>query len=146
MKVEIVIDGRCLEPRAVIYTREITPEINELVQSFSETQPGYLIGYKEEKLEILQPDSILRIYADQQKVFAQTESDIFSLRLRLYEVEERLYQSHFIRISNSEIVNFRKVKNLDLSLAGTICLYFQTGLKTFVSRRYVGKIKAYLGI
>lgn len=146
MKVEIVLDERCAEPKLVIYTRELSPEINELVKTLAEVQPNYLIGYHGDRLEILQPETILRIYADQQKVFAQTEGGTFTLRLRLYEVEEKLNQAYFIRISNSEIVNFTKVKNLDLSLTGTICLYFQTGLKTFVSRRYVSKIKAHLGL
>lgn len=146
LKVEIIIDEHYPEPRLVITTREITPELHALLESLNASQPGHLIGYSGERLEILQPEAILRIYADQQKVFAQTETDIFLLRARLYEIEERLRQPHFIRISNSEIVNFRKVKNLDLSLSGTICLYFHSGLKTFVSRRYMGKIKSYLGL
>jgi DNA-binding LytR/AlgR family response regulator len=38
------------------------------------------------------------------------------------------------------------VKSLDLSIAGTITMKFDTGEKSFVSRRYVEKIKNYLGI
>ena len=149
MKIEISIDESCAEPRLVIFTREITLEINDLVRKLSEmptTSAGYLIGYQDERLEILQPESIIRVYADQQKVFAQTEAGVYVLRLRLYEAEEKLPAAHFIRISNAEIVNFRKVKNLDMSLTGTICLNFQTGGKSFVSRRYINKIKSYLGI
>lgn len=146
MNVEICIDENCSQPRMVIYTREITPEIAELVTRLSDMQPAYVIGYQDDKLEILPPETILRVYADQQKVFAQTESGIFTLRHRLYEVEEMIRQPYFIRISNSEIVNFKKVRQLDLSLAGTICLYFYSGQKSFVSRRYMQKIKAYLGL
>ncbi len=149
MNIEIRIDENCAEPKLVIYTREITPAVNDLVRKLSElpaAPAGNLIGYQDERLEILHPESIIRVYADQQKVFAQTETGTFALRLRLYEVEEKLPPVHFIRISNSEIVNFRKVKNLDMSLTGTICLYFHLGGKSFVSRRYVSKIKTYLGI
>lgn len=146
MKIEIVIDPNCIEPRVTVHTREITLEVNELVKRCSENAPAYLIGYREEKLEILTPQSIIRVYADQQKVFAQSEAGTFLLRLRLYEVEEKLLPEHFVRISNSEIVNFQQVKNLDLSITGTICLYFHSGEKTFVSRRYIGKIKTYLGL
>lgn len=146
MKVEILIDENCAQPRLVIHTREITPEVSAMVARLSDSQPAYLVGYQEDKLEILQPETILRIYADQQKVFAQTEAGTYTLRQRLYEVEEMLQQPYLIRISNSEIVNIKKVKNLDLSLAGTICLYFRTGEKSFVSRRYMAKIKTYLGL
>lgn len=152
MNIEIRIDETCAEPRVVIFTREITQEINDLVRKLSDLPAGlavgsgHLIGYQDEQLELLHPETIVRVYADQQKVFAQTENGTFALRLRLYEAEEKLSPAHFIRISNSEIVNFRKVKNLDMSLTGTICLYFQTGGKSFVSRRYMSKIKTFLGI
>ncbi len=140
MKIEIVIDESCIEPRVTVRTREITPEVSELVKRCAESQAAYLIGYRDEKIELLPPDDVLRVYADQQKVFAQTDAGTFTLRLRLYEVEEKLSPERFVRISNSEIVNFQQVKNLDLSITGTICLYFHNGQKAFVSRRYMGKI------
>lgn len=146
MKIEIVIDKHCPEAKVIIVTSEVTSEINELVKRLSEAQPAFLLGYRDEKVELLQPETILRVYSDQQKVFAQTEQDTYSLRLRLYEAEEKLPGTHFIRISNSEIVNFRKVKNLDMSLNGTICIVFASGARSYVSRRYVAKIKNYLGI
>ena len=52
----------------------------------------------------------------------------------------------FVRISHSEIVNLRRVKRLDLSLSGTICMELSNGTTAFVSRRYVAKIKEILGI
>jgi len=38
------------------------------------------------------------------------------------------------------------VKQFDLSLAGTICVMLVDGTVTYVSRRYVSKIKNILGI
>ncbi len=54
--------------------------------------------------------------------------------------------NQFVRISNSEIVNLKKVKNFDLSITGTICVELANDTKTYVSRRYVSKIKKVLGI
>ena len=51
-----------------------------------------------------------------------------------------------MRISNSEIVNLKKVRGFDLSFAGTICVSLSDGSVTYVSRRYVSKIKQVLGI
>lgn len=70
----------------------------------------------------------------------------YALRLRLYELEERLSPMRFVRISNSEIINLYLVKRLDLSLSGTICMELAGGATAFVSRRYVSKIKDILGI
>lgn len=65
---------------------------------------------------------------------------------RLEVLEERLDRQKFVRISNSEIVNLKKVKAFDLSFAGTVCVEFMDGTVTYVSRRYVPKIKRILGI
>lgn len=61
-------------------------------------------------------------------------------------MEERLNSNYFIRISNSEIINLKKVKNFDLSFTGTICVELMNGTTTYVSRRYVSKMKTILGI
>ncbi|MDE7359910.1 MAG: LytTR family transcriptional regulator, partial [Lachnospiraceae bacterium] len=68
------------------------------------------------------------------------------LRLRLYEAAERLNPSHFVRISNSESINLNKGKNVDLSFSGTIYVELTNGTTTYVSRRYVSKIKKILGM
>nr|WP_330379950.1 LytTR family DNA-binding domain-containing protein [Roseburia intestinalis] len=52
----------------------------------------------------------------------------------------------FIRISNSEIINLKEVKKFDLSFSGTICVSMSDKTVTYVSRRYVRKIKQVLGL
>ena len=64
----------------------------------------------------------------------------------LYELEGKLDRHTFVRISNSEIVNLRKVAALDLSLTGTIRLKLTDGTVCYASRRYVKKIKEALGL
>ncbi len=70
----------------------------------------------------------------------------YLLRMRLYEAEERLDQTRFVRISNSEIINLKMAKRFDLSFSGTICVNLAGGQTAYVSRRYVAKIKRLLGI
>ena len=45
-----------------------------------------------------------------------------------------------------KIINLNKVRNFDLNFTGTICVEFINHSKTYVSRRYVAKIKKILGI
>ena len=89
---------------------------------------------------------MIRIYANDKKVFAVTGEGEYVLRQRLYELEERLDGRWFVRISNSEIINLKKVGHFDLSFTGTICVKLSDGTTTYVSRRYVSKIKKILGI
>lgn len=52
----------------------------------------------------------------------------------------------FVRISNSEIINLKKIDYFDLSFTGTICVKLRGGTVTYISRRCVPKVKEILGI
>lgn len=146
MKYEIQIDPSYPEPKVIILTAEITEDVNLLTKKLMEDSPSVLSGFKDEKIEILEPDNLLRIYASAGKVIAVTDHGEYSIRLRLYEVEERLRQDIFVRISNSEIVNLKKVKSFDLSISGTISIQMSDGTTSYASRRFVSKIRKILGI
>lgn len=146
MKIEIITDPTYGETRVVIYTGEVNEEVNELIRRLSENSTKVLAGFREDTVELLEPSSVIRIFASSGKVFAATRDGEYTLRLRLYEIEERLNKSDFVRISNSEIINLRMVKSFDLNLAGTICVKFIDSSASYVSRRYVADIKKVLGI
>lgn len=146
MQVEIKIDNTCKEPRIIVVTDHLTDEIHALVSRLSEEFPRILSGFRNDTLEVLEQSDIFRLYASAGKVYAVTSRGEYTLRLRLYELEERLEKDSFVRISNSEIINLKKVKNFDLSFTGTICVSLSDGTVTYVSRRYVNKIKQILGI
>ncbi|MBU9727023.1 LytTR family DNA-binding domain-containing protein [Diplocloster modestus] len=146
MQIEIKIDRSYKEPRIIVLTDSLTEEVSHILKKLSEDVPQIISGNKNEKIEVLEQAELIRIYANTGKVFAVTEKGEYTLRLRLYEIEERLNTHQFVRISNSEIINLKKVNNFDLSLTGTICVRMSNGTTTYVSRRYVSKIKKILGI
>lgn len=146
MQVEIRMDDSFVEPKVIILTASMTEEVSKMIQKLSENSPQILSGSKDERIEVLEPGELIRIYAANSKVYAVTERGEYTLKLRLYEVEERLDPDQFVRISNSEIINLKKVRNFDLSFSGTICVELANGTSTFTSRRYVAKIKKILGI
>lgn len=146
MQIEIKVDSDCTETKVIVVTNKITDELNALIKKITEETPQLLTGFQGETLEILNQQDIFHIYAANGKVFAVTENGEYLLRLRLYELEERLDKTSFVRISHSEMVNLKKVKKFDLSYAGTICVSLTNGTVTYVSRRYVSKMKQVLGI
>ncbi len=146
MQVEIKIDNSCLEPKIIILTASVTEDVNDIIRRLSEDGPKILSGKKSEKIEVLEQAELIRVYANEGKVFAVTDKGEYVLRLRLYELEERLDIRQFVRISNSEIIHLKKVDHFDFSITGTICVRFLNGTKTYVSRRYVAKVKKILGI
>ena len=146
MKVEIKIDPSYTEPEVMIMTDEVTDRVREIVNIISETEHDTFTGFKNDTVTLIDQKDVFRIYASGGRVYAVTSSGEYVVRLRLYEAEEKLRACSFVRISNSEIINLKKVKNFDLSFSGTIYVKFSDGSSTYVSRRYVSKIKEVLGI
>lgn len=146
MNVEIKIDPSYKVPKVIVITDKVTEEINALVSRLSEETPRLIAGFRDNILRILEQDEIIRVYASGGKIIAATDNGEFFIRQRLYEIEQLLDNSRFVRISNSEIINLRRVKGFDLSFAGTICVSFTDSAVTYVSRRYVSKIKKILGV
>lgn len=146
MQVEIKIDSSYSDPKVIILTASMTEDVSRIVKTLSENTSQIISGYKDEKIEILDPGDLIRVYANSGKIIAVTNKGEYILRLRLYELEKQLQSNQFIRISNSEIINLKKVNNFDLSFTGTICVKLSNGTTTYVSRRYVAKLKKILGI
>lgn len=127
MQIEIKIDDSCKDPKIIVVTNEMTDEINLILKKLSEDTPQVIAGFSGGAVTILEQEDIIRIYAEAGKIFAITTKGEYNMRLRLYELEERLDKSLFVRISNSEIINLRKVKGFDLSFSGTICVKLSNG-------------------
>ena len=147
MKVEVHIDPALDEPVIVLRAPMPTAEVEELAQKLREAAlPQPFTVYTEREAVRVSRSVVLRFYAEDKGVFCQTGKGIFTVRQRLYELEEALAGTKFVRVSNSEIVNLDRVTALDLTLAGTIKMTLEGGTVCWVSRRYVKKIKQALGL
>lgn len=144
VRIDIQIDAACTEPRIVIHTDRMTEEISTVLEKLE--APRILMGFRDGQATVIDPARILRAYAAGGKVYVSTAEGEYAVRLRLYELENRLDRSRFVRISHSEIINLGKVRGFDLSLAGTIRVTLEDGTAAWVSRRYVPKIRQVLGI
>ncbi len=146
MQVEVKIDTSYTNVRVLVMAASMTGEVQEILTKLSSDVPKIISGSRDGKVEVLDEKDMIRIYAANGRVFAVTERGEYTVRLRLYEIEERLDMHQFVRISNSEIINIKKVSNFDLSFSGTICVKLENGTVTYVSRRYVARIKKFLGM
>ena len=146
MKVQIQIEKDYVETQVIIVTKALSASIQELASRIEKEPLSVLTGMQNEKYALIKPEEIFRIYADHKKVWVQTNQGLFQIRKTLYQIEELLDEKQFVRISHSEIISLSKIVNFDLSLSGTICVNCIDGSKSYVSRRYVPKIKKILGM
>ena len=140
MKVEFRRRPGAREIRVLVEADSCTAEVEALLKRLQ--APGQIVAYDERGEVLLEMDEIIRIYTQQRRILVDSDRGSYSLRTRLYEMEEKLDAAGFVRISNSEIVNRRRILRLDFSLTGTIRLSLKGGVETYVSRRYVKRIRS----
>lgn len=146
MKVKLEFHEKYKEPEVHVCHDKDSREIRKIYAAVKNAVDAKVVAYDENETLMVPCMEIVRIYTQNKKVYVATGDKTYLLHERLYELEESLDMTQFIRISNSEIVNVHKIQKLDTGLTGTIRMYLQGGAETYVSRRYVPKIKKALGI
>lgn len=142
---QVEVDELCKETIVIIRTKRNDCDIQHLVKQISHIKTHPICGIQESRMKMLEEEQIYRIYSENGKVYADTQSGIYQVKQRLYELEHTLDESCFVRINHSEIINIDKADHFDVSLAGTIKVTLQHGIITYVSRRNISKIKQVLG-
>lgn len=147
MKVEIRIEPELKKPRVVIHAPAATADILELARRLEqEGVSPVFTAFRDGEALLLPTGDILRFFTDGKGVSCQAIGGVYTVRQRLYELEEEFRGTRFVRVSNSEIVNLDKVSALDLSITGTIRMTLEGSTVVYASRRYVKKIKSALDL
>ena len=139
MKIEFRREPDAAELHVLVTARERTPEVESLLRRIA--APATIAANDERGEVLLRPEEIIRIYTEDRRVRLDSDRGSYLLRSRLYELEEKLSDADFVRISNSELVQKGRILRLDFGLTGTIRLILEGGLETYVSRRYVARIR-----
>ncbi|WP_027107284.1 LytTR family DNA-binding domain-containing protein [Ligilactobacillus ceti] len=146
MIINLDIDKKYKETEINIQSYEMTEEIRKIMEFINKDNTGKLTVIKDERILLIKLADVFTVFAEGGKVFVETADDKFEIKLRLYEVEEKLSHLSFIRISKSKIINIDNVKYFESGFTGTIEIVFKNDKKTYVSRRYVKGIKERLGV
>ncbi len=146
MKIEINVNKDEENERIVIYAKELTKDLQQLIRQIEKMiVQTKLYGKKDDELYPLDLDNIIRFYSEDRHIYAEDEKNKYKVDKRFYELEEML-PGHFMRISQSEIINIHCIKKLKQEFNGFIKISFTNGVSTYSSRRYVKKIKEALNI
>ncbi len=147
------------EEEAVIKCNLVTPKISELInelkaQNAEETVRGVpgvqtvqkLKVYLNGDIHLIAPADIYYFEYVDQKVFAYGKTKVYESKSKLYELEEQLAKTEFIRVSKSCILNLNKIGSLAPSLGGRFEARLKNGEKVIISRQYVNVLKEVLGL
>ena len=144
MKVSVEITPGVKEPYAVIYTAQVTEEIQRTIDLLG-TGDTPVTAYHEEKLIILQPEDIFMVRVEDGDTILYGAKQKFRSRKRLYELSIQMGKQ-FMQISKSTLVNLSYLDSVEPGLGGTMLLKLKNGCKDYVSRKYLPDFKRYLGL
>ena len=145
MRIRPEIDERYKEMEIHVCNDSMNEEVKGVVLQLHSFFDSTITGIDEVGNRcMIRPAEVYSFYAEGQRVIAMDASKRYSVPQKLYELEKEYESLSFVRISKSEIVNYKKIKSLDMSLTGTIKVAMKNGYETYSSRRNVAKIKELL--
>ena len=147
MLVDMNISESIKEPYVVINSDELTPEIAELAREIAAFGNGrnVIIGNLDERMVIIEPEKIVLIRVESEKVYVVTEDETYRVGKRMYELLEVLGKE-FMQVSKSAAINLSYLKSVEPTFNGIMLLHMKNGEKENISRKYVPVLRKYLGI
>ena len=125
------------------------PRIDERVQrivSALGTSDRALVGERDVATYRLDVDDVCYAETVDGKTFLYTADAVYQTPLKLYELEERLAGTEFVRASKQMLVNFDHVASIRPALNARLQLMLDNGEAVIVSRQYAPVIKRKLGL
>ncbi|MCR5116854.1 MAG: LytTR family transcriptional regulator [Lachnospiraceae bacterium] len=123
-----------------IRCHKISDEVNEII-SFVKSRQGVLNGIIDGDIyEVAVPD-VYYIESVDDRAFIYTADKNYEVNLRIYEMEEMLAKSSFIRIQKGMLLNLMKVKSIKPGLSGRYVALLINNEEVIISRRYFPNFK-----
>ena len=142
MKCKVFIDKNH-EEEVVIYSHKRNSLV-EQIESLVNSQEIEITGYKEQETVKLDLSEIFCFICEENKIYALTEKERFKIKLRLYQLEEKLPRN-FVKLNQSCIGNVKKIQRFNASFGGSLSVEFKNGYKDYVSRRQLKIVKERFG-
>lgn len=145
MKITIMDCPEGEEDEIIIKCRQMDEQLLRMIRSVKAGQER-IVGMKDGKIMQIAPKEIYYFEAVDNRVFLYMEKEVFEIKYKLYELEERFRGTDFFRASKSTILNLSKVKSFAPALGGRFEANMKNGEKLVVSRQYVPILKEKLGL
>jgi Response regulator of the LytR/AlgR family len=105
-----------------------------------------LHGVKDGETKVISLDDVYYFDSTDERTFAYLESDVYECAMKLYELEQQLAGSNFVRISKSCIVNILKLQSVRPLINSRYEAKLENGEKLIINRHYLPAFKQKFGI
>lgn len=145
MKITVNIDPTLNDTEITVNCAALSPETESIIAALR-MMDSQIMVIKDDESFILDISKIAYIESVDRRTFVYTEKDCFETKLRLYEMEERLCGSGFLRISKSCLVRLRYIRSIKAEFDRKLRLTLENGEQMIVSRQYADELKRRLGV
>ncbi|WP_167957601.1 LytTR family DNA-binding domain-containing protein [Anaerosporobacter faecicola] len=128
------------EEEVVIRYREMTPQIEDIIEYVSSQVPP-IIGAIEKEKYILGYNEIYYFESVESRVFAYTRKESYEIKHTLNELENMLQEHKFFRCNKSIIVNIKKIQSLKSNVGNRIDVTLDNQEHLIISRRYAKEFR-----
>lgn len=145
LKITINIEEAVNDTEILISCKQLTPEIEKILATLRILNQQMMV-LKDDETHIIDVAKIIYIEAMERRTFVYTKDDYYESKLKLYEMEERLVECGFFRVSKSCMVHLKYIKSLKNDIDRKLRLTLESGEQIMVSRQYADEIKRRLGV
>ena len=138
MKIRIEITTDIEEEEVIIRCREVDASIQKIQQYILDQSSlkQKVVFYKGQEEYHLSLDEVLFFETQEDKVYAHTKDDAYTIKYRLYELEGFLPRN-FVRGSKGAIINIVPIYSIHRNLTTSSLVQFKDSYKeVYVSRHY----------
>lgn len=105
-----------------------------------------IIGKKDKEIYQISLKDVYYIESIEEKTFIYLEREVYEASLKLYELEEQLVNTSYIRVSKSTILNIEKLQSIKPLINGKLEATLKNQEKVLINRHYVPAFKKKFGI
>lgn len=145
MKISININPELTDTEIVVNCSSLTDETQNIIAALRMAD-NKLTVIKDGETHILDISKIAYIESVDRKTFVYTENDCYESKLKLYEIDGRLCNANFLRISKSCIVRLKYIRSLKAEFDRRIRITLENGEQLIASRQYADELKKRLGV
>lgn len=145
MKISINIDPGLVDTEIVINCGSLTAETENIIAALRMAN-NQITVLRDGETHILDISKIAYIETVDRRTFVYTEKDCYESKLKLYEMDEKLCSSSFLRISKSCIVRLKYIRSLKAELDRRLRITLENGEQLIASRQYADELKKRLGV
>lgn len=143
MEYKLIIDKT--EGESLVLTVHERNEFVEAVEKLLDTKPEFITAYGEDEIFRIALKDVGCFYTDSGRVYALVGKNKYTVRYRLYVLEEML-SADFVKINQGCVVNVNLVKRFEASVGGAIKVILTDGFEDYISRRELSKVKRRFGL